>query len=151
MTDPHAHSSRHEPASVFSGHPVLTGAAVGVVSLAPHFFLTVEASLAFAAILISLIAGIYFGFAVVNGSQREQLIEFSVAGAFAIAGLVGFLVWPILLPLAYFAHAAWDAAHHNRAKLSLVSIPQWYVPWCVVIDVIVGAGLVVLWLNKGIL
>ena len=38
-----------------------------------------HASVAFAAILIALIAGIYFGFAVVNGSQRDQLVEFNVA------------------------------------------------------------------------
>jgi hypothetical protein len=35
--------------------------------------------------------------------------------------------------------------------LSLVAIPQWYVPWCIVIDVIVGAGLIVIWKIDGIL
>lgn len=44
-----------------------------------------------------------------------------------------------------------DLAHHNRWKLSLVSIPQWYVPWCVVIDVIVGTGLLILWNANGVL
>lgn len=141
---------RHAP-SIFAKQPVLTGVAVGIVSLAPHFLLTPQASLAFAAILIGLIAGVYFGFAVVNGSPREQMIEFNVTGVFAVAGLLGLLQWPILLPLAYFGHAAWDFAHHNRSKLGLVAIPQWYVPWCVVIDVIVGAGLLAIWYARGLI
>ncbi|MBF6022954.1 DUF6010 family protein [Lysobacter niastensis] len=141
----HAHSS------VFSRRPVLTGVAVGIGSLLPHAFLPPDASLAFAAILIALIAGIYFGFAVVNGSGAQQMIEFNVSALFAVAGLLGLLYWPVLVAIAYFAHAAWDFAHHNRVRRALVEIPQWYVPWCVVIDVIVGAGLLVIWHRHGLL
>jgi hypothetical protein len=141
----------HHGNSLFEKRPILTGFAVGVGSLLPHAFLPPEASLGFAALLISLIAGIYFGFAVVNGSGRDQLVEFNVTGLFAAAGLLGLLWQPILLPLAYFGHALWDLAHHNRSRLSLVAIPQWYVPWCIVIDVIVGAGLIVIWKIDGIL
>lgn len=146
-----AHAEHRHAPSIFARQPVLTGVAVGIVSLAPHFFLTPQASLAFAAILIGLIAGVYFGFAVMNGSPREQMIEFNVTGLFAIAGLLGLLLWPILLPLAYFGHAAWDFAHHNSSRLRLVAIPQWYVPWCVVIDVIVGAGLLAIWYRHGLI
>lgn len=145
----HAHD--REGASLFARRPVVTAIAVGVGSLAPHFFLPPQASLGFAAVLIALIAGIYFGFAVMNGSARDQFVEFNVTGMFAVTGLLGLLLWPILLPLAYFGHALWDLAHHNRSRLSLVTIPQWYVPWCVVIDVIIGAGLFVIWTRHGIL
>lgn len=141
----------HLHSSVFSRRPLLTGIAVGIGSLLPHAFLSPEASLAFAAVLIALIAGIYFGFAVVNGSSGQQLIEFNVAGLFAVAGLLGLLYWPVLLAIAYFAHAAWDFAHHNRARFSLVTIPQWYVPWCVVIDVIIGVGLLAIWYRNGVI
>ena len=146
-----AHSRDHRHASIFSERPIRTGVAVGAVSLLPHFFLSPAASLGFAAILIGLIAGIYFGFAVVNGSNRDQLVEFNVAGLFAASAVLGLLLWPLLLPIAYFAHACWDLAHHNRARLSLVAIPQWYVPWCIVIDVIIGAGLLVLWRFHGLI
>lgn len=149
MVDQNSHDA-HKTASVFARRPILTGIFVGLGSLAPHFFLPPQASLGFAAVLVALIAGIYFGFAVINGSPRDQFVEFSVAGAFAVVGLLGLLVWPILLPVAYFGHALWDFAHHNRARLSLVAIPQWYVPWCVVIDVIIGAGLIILWSSRGI-
>lgn len=105
----------------------------------------------FAAVLIGLIGGVYFGFAVVSGSARDQFVEFSVAGMFAVAGIVGLLLWPIILPLAYLGHALWDLVHHNRFRLSLVAIPQWYVPWCAVIDVIIGAGLLAIWKSDGFL
>jgi hypothetical protein len=141
----------HPHASVFARRPYVTGVAVGIGSLLPHAFLSPEASLGFAAVLIALIAGIYFGFAVMNGSPRDQLVEFNVAGLFALAGLLGLLLWPVVVALAYFAHALWDLAHHNRSRLSLVAIPRWYVPWCVVIDVIVGAGLLVLWQRNGLI
>jgi hypothetical protein len=141
----------HEHSSVFSQRPILTAIAVGIVSLAPHAFLPPEASLGFAAVLIALIAGIYFGFAVVNGSGRDQMVEFNVTGLFAVSGLLGLVYWPLLLPIAYLGHALWDLAHHNRARLSLVRIPQWYVPWCVVIDVIVGVGLLMIWRRHGII
>jgi Family of unknown function (DUF6010) len=141
----------HSQPTIFSQRPVLTSIVVGAVSLLPHAFLSHEASLGFAAVLIALIAGIYFGFAVMNGSARQQMIEFNVAGLFAVAGLLGLLYWPVLLSLAYFAHAAWDFAHHNRARFSLVEIPRWYVPWCVIIDMIIGAGLLFVWRARDVI
>ena len=147
MTDSHHHP---EP-SILARRPVFTSIAIGVASLLPHVFLPPQASLGFAALLIALIAGIYFGFAVVNGSGRDQMVEFNVASLFVVAGLLGLLYWPVLLPIAYFAHAGWDFAHHNRAGLPLVTIPRWYVPWCVVIDVIVGAGLLIIWRLDGMM
>ena len=137
--------------SLFARYPLGSSIAVGVATLVPHAFFTPEASRAFAAIVIALSAGVYFGFGVVNGSPRQQFVEFNVTGLFATAGLLGLLLWPILLPLAYLAHALWDFAHHNRARLSLVAIPTWYVPWCVIIDLIVGAGLLWLWRSNGLL
>ena len=147
----HSSHALHSQASIFSEYPVLTAILVGVGSLLPHFFLPANLSVSFAAIVISLIAGIYFGFAVMNGSTREQMIEFSVAGLFMLAAMLGIAVWPGIVALAYFAHAGWDFLHHNRLNLSLVRIPSWYVTWCVIIDVIVGAGLIVFWRAHGII
>lgn len=151
MSTPMTPAHEHPVPSAFARRPILTGIAVGAATLVPHAFLSPQASLGFAAVLIALIAGVYFGFAVARGSGRDQMVEFNVSAMFAVAGLLGLLYWPILLPLAYIAHAGWDLAHHNRARLPLVAIPQWYVPWCVVIDVIVGVGLVGIWKFHGIL
>ncbi len=139
------------PSSIFSEHPIATGAGVGILSLVPHVFLPPNLSLAFAAILLGLIAGVYFGFAVMRGDNVQQQIEFNVTGLFVLAAFLGIAVNPWFIPAAFLAHALWDAAHHNRASLRLVSIPQWYIPWCVIIDVIVGVGLIVLWHRNGVL
>lgn len=137
--------------SLLARRPVLTSVVIGALVLVPHAVLPPEASRGLAAVVIALIAGIYFGFAVVRGSGRDQCVEFGVACLFAVTGLVGLLRWPVLLPIAYVAHAGWDMAHDHRARLPLVTIPRWYPPWCVVIDVIVGAGLFVWWWRAGLL
>jgi Family of unknown function (DUF6010) len=137
--------------SVFARYPVSTAIGVSVISLAPHFFLSPELSLAFAAILVGVIAGVYFGFAVVRGSNLQQQIEFNVTFLFLIAALLGIGVSAWFIPAAYLAHAIWDLAHHNRSNLRLVSIPQWYIPWCVMIDVVVGLGLIAIWHWNGVL
>jgi hypothetical protein len=111
--------------SVFARRPVLTGAAVGAATLVPHAFLAPDASIGYAAIVIALIAGIYFGFAVMNVSPRDQFVEFNVTGLFALSGVLGLLLWPVLLPIACLTHSAWDFAHHNRWRLPLVAIPTW--------------------------
>jgi hypothetical protein len=149
VTDAAAHRP-HTP-SLFARRPLLTGLGVGIASLLPHAFLPPQASLGFAALLVALIAGVYFGFAVTNGAPRDQFVEFGVAGLFLVAALLGLLRWPLLLPLAYLAHAAWDLAHHNKARLALVAIPTWYVPWCAVIDVVIGAGLLRVWRQDGLI
>ena len=61
---------------------------------------------------------------------------------------MGFAVWalataPMLIPLGYMAHAAWDFLHHVR--FFKVKMPGWYIPACVVVDVIVGLGLWLIW------
>ncbi|WP_312608347.1 DUF6010 family protein [Agrobacterium pusense] len=148
---PHHSHGDHPARSVFETHTLLTSLGVSTATLLPHAFLTPEASLGFAAVVLGLIAGVYFGFAVVNGSARDQMVEFNITGLFTLAGILGLLVWPILLPLAYLSHALWDLAHHNRSRLALVSIPNWYVPWCIVIDVIVGVGLLIIWWTKDLI
>ena len=120
MNETRQHTDREQ--SVFARRPVLTGLAVGVATLAPHGFLSPEGSVGFAAVVIALIAGVYFGFAVMNGSPRDQFVEFNVTGLFSLAGLLGLLVWPPVIPLAYFGHAVWDFAHHDRLRLLLVAI-----------------------------
>lgn len=147
----HDHERVAVSSSIIAERPVLTGLALGFASLGPHFFLANSLSVGFAAVLISLIAGIYFGFAVVNGSTREQLIEFFVANGFLVAALLGLALWPGLIAIAYIAHAAWDFAHYNRLQLQIVRVPSWYVPWCAVVDGVIGFGLIIIWHSHGLI
>jgi hypothetical protein len=137
--------------SIFARYPISTGIALGVFALVPHFFLSPEMSLAFAAVLLGIVAGVYFGFAVWKGSNFQQQVEFNVASLFGAAALIGIGISPWFLPAGYLAHGLWDVAHHNRAMLSLVAIPQWYIPWCAIIDVIIGTGLIAIWHWNGVL
>ena len=137
--------------SIFAARPIATGIAVGVATLVPHPFLPPDLSLSLAAIVLGMVAGVYFGFAVIRGDNFQQQVEFSVTFLFVIAALLGVWISPWFIPAAFLAHGLWDYAHHNRANLRLVSIPQWYIPWCVIIDVIVGIGLIVLWHRNGLL
>src|SRR5262245_7358298 len=139
------------PSSIFAARPIATGIVVGIATLLPHPLLPPDLSLSLAAIVMGMVAGVYFGFAVMRGNNFQQQVEFNVSLLFVIAALLGVWVSPWFIPAAFLAHGLWDSAHHNRANLRLVSIPQWYIPWCVIIDIIVGIGLIVLWLRNGLL
>jgi hypothetical protein len=45
-----------------------------------------------------------------------------------------------LLAAAFFGHAAWDFAHHRADRV----VPRWYAEFCIVIDVIIGVGILAL-------
>jgi len=57
------------PSSIFAARPVATGIAVGVATLVPHPFLPPDLSLSLAAIVMGMVAGVYFGFAVIRRRQ----------------------------------------------------------------------------------
>ncbi|MEL7544449.1 MAG: DUF6010 family protein [Pseudomonadota bacterium] len=137
----------------FVSRPYLTGLLGGLLALAPHAVLPDAASIAYAAILMGLIAGIYIGFALQKGTESQVLVEVSAAGLFALAALVGGIALPIVIPIAYFAHGLWDAAHHARKRGDefLVQTPRWYPPFCAVVDWVVALGLFVLWWRAGLL
>jgi hypothetical protein len=137
--------------SIFSQYTFGTAIGIALLSLAPHAFLTPQLSLQFASMLVSVIAGVYFGFAVSRGTTVQQLTELAVAMMFGLAAVLGVFWSAWVLPSAYLAHAVWDLAHHNRFRLKLVAIPQWYVPWCATIDAIIGLSLIALWRHWGVL
>ena len=146
------------PTSIFSERPIATAITVGIATLIPHLFLPPALSLALAAIVMGMVAGVYFGFAVMllamrlaSSSVSPFAVEFNVSLLFIVAALLGVWVSPWFIPAAFLAHGLWDFAHHNSVNSRLVSIPQWYIPWCVVIDVILGIGFIVLWHRNGLL
>ncbi|SFU98660.1 hypothetical protein SAMN04488527_1724 [Aliiroseovarius crassostreae] len=117
---------------------------IGLGALAVHLVLPVDASQTLAALLLTLIAGVYIGFAVNDGRLPRILVEGSVAIGFVAFAGWALLYAPILLPLGYIFHAGWDFLHHT--SIFNMKMPKWYVPACVVFDVIVGLGLWAIWL-----
>ena len=122
-------------------HPVPIGGLVAVAVLPVHVLLSLPAADALAALVLVLIAGVYLGFAALDGRPARLVVETTVA-----VGFLGFALWSLLrapawLPLGYLAHAAWDLAHRHRGVGACV--PRWYVPFCVVVDVVAAIGIAV--------
>jgi len=95
-----------------------------------------------AALLLTLSAGAYFGFA---AAHEEQL-----GAGFDVAFAVGFFVVAAftlvrdprqaltILAIAFAAHAVLDVAH-RPGLLPDGAVPRWYVIGCAVFDVLIGA------------
>ena len=64
---------------------------------------------------------------------------------YAIMALAGLLWSPLALPLGLAAHAVWDLLHHNGAFGA--PVPKWYIPFCVVFDLLAAAFCLVLYLE----
>ena len=133
--------------------PYTTGVVLGTLALVPHFVLAERASIAYATILLGVIAGIYVGFALQKGSINQAIVEIAAAIIFALMALLGATVSIWFVPLVYGLHGFWDLAHHGRKNGDevFVRVPRWYPPFCAVVDWVVAVGLVVIWWRNGIL
>ncbi len=122
---------------------ILIGVGLAVAIIIFTQFLTSEQTLEFFAIVLAIIAAIYVGFALSDGRLREIVIEVLVAISFGICALVGLWLFPIALPVGYFAHGFWDLIHHQHGIKT--KITDWYIPFCVAVDWLVGAY-IIFWL-----
>jgi hypothetical protein len=142
-----AHDPQHKHA--FATHPLLTGSGLAVLSLPVHLVLPAETSVLVASLTLGLIAGVYLGFAFVDGRISIMFTELFVALAFTAAALAAVLSWPAWVAVAWAAHGLWDWAHHRERVPT--RMPRWYVPFCAVYDLIYAAGLLCIWLIRGVL
>lgn len=129
---------------ILATHTIPAWGVIGLASLAVHMALPTEMSHALAALLLTLIAGVYVGFAALDGRMSRILVESTVAVFFVVFALWALLTAPWMLPLGYIGHAFWDFMHHT--PIFNVKMPAWYIPACVVYDVLVGVGLWAIWL-----
>lgn len=122
--------------------PLWLGSALIGLMLPIHFLVPIELSVQIAAVTLGVIGGAYIGFAAVNGSRKALITELIGSALFGAAAVIGLAVWPLVIPLGILLHAAWDVAHH-KSKIG-APVPHWYIPFCVIVDVVVGAAL--LWM-----
>ncbi|MEM8615686.1 MAG: hypothetical protein AAGF20_02010 [Pseudomonadota bacterium] len=123
--------------------PYLMGSGVIGLTLPLHLFLPFDVSVQVAALLLAIIAGAYIGFGASDGRGHVFATEFTGAGLFGAAAVLGLLWQPWVIAAAIIAHAGWDFAHHNGRFGA--RIPQWYIPFCALIDIAVGLGLLGIW------
>ena len=134
---------------VMATHPRLTGSGLAVLSLPLHLVLPAQTSVLLAALTLSLIAGVYLGFAFVDGRLSVMTTELVVALAFTGAALAAAISWPAWIAAALAAHSLWDWAHHQERVPT--RMPRWYVPFCAIYDWVYAAGLLGIWWIKGVI
>ena len=130
-------------------HPRLTGSGLAVLSLPLHLVLPAEASVLLSALTLALVAGVYLGFAFVDGRLSVMVIELVVALAFTGAALAAAMSWPAWAVIAFAAHGLWDWAHHRERVPT--RMPRWYVPFCAVYDWVYAAALLGIWWMEEVL
>ena len=131
--------------SILAARPATIGAVLALSSLPAHLLLPVSASHEAAAVVLTLVAGIYVGFALQDGRAGAIITEGVVASGFIAAALAGLWVSVWAIPAAYVLHGLWDVAHHRTVTTAM---PGWYVPFCAVFDWVFAAGLAAIWILR---
>ena len=131
------------PNTAFVHRPAWVGAGLFGITAPLHLFLEPNASVAVAAVTLALIGGAYIGFGAADGKARVFWSELAVAILFGTAAVLGMLWHWLALPLGLALHALWDLLHHKPNKLA--RIPGWYIPLCVVYDLLAASFLILLY------
>jgi hypothetical protein len=121
--------------------PVLWGVVVGGIQAAtPLGFWWLDAATVYALGLI-LIAAVYIGFAVADGRRIVIVVESGVAALFVLVAAAGVTGPGWLLVLGFTGHGLKDLWQHRS---HYVANTRWWPPFCLVVDWVVAAILVVL-------
>jgi hypothetical protein len=88
------------------------------------------------ALMVTLIAGIYIGFAVSDGRKNVIIVESTVVAVFFIASTVAVTATPWLVVALYLAHGAKDLWQH---RMHFVRGTRWWPPFCLAVDFTVAA------------
>jgi len=138
MTQPHSANPLTERSL---RAPVLWGVVWGVIQAAvPLGFWWLDPATVYA-LSIALIAAVYIGFAVADGRPRVIAVETAVAAVFVVLAAVGVTGPAWLLVFGFVGHGLKDLWQHRR---QFVANTRWWPPFCLVVDWVAAAILVVL-------
>ena len=93
------------------------------------------------ALSLTLIAAVYIGFAVADGRRTVIAVEAGIAGVFVVVAAVGVTGSAWLLVAGLTGHGFKDLWQHRR---QYVANTRWWPPFCLVVDWVAAAILVVL-------
>ena len=120
--------------------PIVWGIVVGLVQAAtPLVFWWLDTATVYALGLVG-IAFIYIGFAVADGRPRVIAVESCVTFAFVVVAAAAVTATPWLLVAGLFGHGVKDLWQH---RTHFVAGTRWWPPFCLVVDWVVAAILVV--------
>jgi hypothetical protein len=138
MTQPHSANPLTERSL---RAPVLWGVVWGVIQAAvPLGFWWLDPATVYA-LSIALIAAVYIGFAVADGRPRVIAVETAVAAVFVVLAAASVTGPAWLLVLGFVGHGFKDLWQHRR---QFVANTRWWPPFCLVVDWVAAAILVVL-------
>lgn len=87
------------------------------------------------ALMVTMIAGVYIGFAVADGRPKVIAVESMVVVGFVVASAAAVTLTPWLVAL-YAAHGAKDLWQH---RTQFVRGTRWWPPFCLAVDFTVAA------------
>ncbi len=116
-------------------------AAAATVAVAA--ILSRAAALEFLGLILGVTAGVYLGFALVGGRQRQAAAETAGILFFVALAVVGLSGYPHVLALGFSLHILWDFAHHPNFLTT--RIVHWYPPACLIYDGVVGIFILLWW------
>jgi hypothetical protein len=121
--------------------PVLWGVVFGGIQAAwPLGFWWLDPATVYA-LSLTLIAAVYIGSAVADGRPAILAVESAVVGVFVVLAAIGVTGPAWLLVLGFTGHGLndlWQERRHHVANT------RWWPPFCLVVDWVVAALLVVL-------
>ena len=121
--------------------PVLWGVVVGALQAAsPLAFWWLEPATVYA-LGLALIAAVYIGFAVADGRPSVIVVECVVAAVFVVLAATGVTGSAWLLVVGFLGHGLKDLCQHRS---HYVANTRWWPPFCLVVDWVVAAAMVVL-------
>ncbi len=119
---------------------MLWGVAFGLLqALTPLLFWWLDSATVYG-LGLAVIAAIYVGFAVADGRPKVIAVETSVAFGFVILAAAAVVGSPWLLVAGLAGHGLKDLWQH---RTQFVSGTRWWPPFCMVIDAVVAAIIVV--------
>ena len=121
--------------------PVLWGVVFGAIQAAsPLGFWWLDPATVYALSLV-LIAAVYIGFAVADGRPTVIAVEAAIAAVFVVVAAAGVTGPAWLLVAGLAGHGVKDLWQHRR---QFVANTRWWPPFCLVVDFVAAAILVVL-------
>jgi hypothetical protein len=121
--------------------PSLWGVVVGVIQAASPLGLWWLDAATVYALSLALIAAVYIGFAVADGRPTVIAVEAAIAAVFVIVAAAGVTGPAWLLVAGLTGHGFKDLWQHRS---HYVANTRWWPPFCLVVDWVVAAVLVVL-------
>ena len=140
-TSPSGTAAAAPPASQPANRaPVLWGIVVGLLQAGtPLLFWWLDSATVYA-LGLAVIAAVYVGFAVADGRPKVIAVESSVAFAFVIVAAAAVTGSPWLLVIGLAGHGLKDLWQHRS---HFVANTRWWPPFCMVVDFVVAAIIVV--------